>query len=469
MSTEYHKAHALWRQDEFSSMTAPFKIGAMLSDGQWYTLDKIGHYTGESDPMTVRSIVEDMVGSGQAVQGPTGTSYRMTLDQLKRWRRGNGVPMDAQIIPRLIYPRIFGHGNGEMTEVEMFLNAPAHPVAMFTFLPKDDAIVDGMRRDLGYLGKFRRMGDGRWKIYSLSNQVTKKAVLNWNEGNGGHNLVPGRFVSTSSAHHREIVEMDQDAVSDFLAFYVPFSKILVPSIMKTFDVYIGGLFGSTGRSRSRDTSAEGDSILIQWIIELMQSYNETNCVPFSASISRGLPKKVYDYSSGVVGEDMNRFQIAKNKAIKSLMAERRRSGDPAMDYFDDEIIRDRMNANDYAITRSRYEDLNDSLKRWQKSSSHTPLEWDENGEERGFHRHSAGALEAPSSVRTMEDIQRSSDIQLAIMDAAVRTEDWRSAVVMLRLLSDSSLATVLMDDVAGMIPASFKNALARSLAGIVRS
>lgn len=468
MGISYRKERAVWTNEQFSQLELPFRVGAILSDGQWYTSDKIRLYAKEKTAREINVILADMVDRGEIIKSDNGVSYRMSLAQLRTWRKKNGLDMDAQVIPKLLYPRIFGDGDNQMTEVEMFLSVPLKPVGILTFRLFDDSKIDDLRSKLGYLGVFKPTDDeGKYKLFSLSNKSNKAELLKYEESHGGHIFVPGKFNANNTSKRRETIEFDQTALSEFVDFYVNFSKVLVPATKKTFDVYIGAGPGDTGMRRNKDTVNEGDSIIMQWILELVQTYNESRCVPFSVAVMKTLPMKIYDYSSSMLGEDLNKFQLEKNRSIKRLNEERKKNGTLTSKYIDDDVIINDMSDSGYSIDRKQYREFNSVLKTWQKSHSTQQLDWDETGEEKKFKdskmQSETSVPDAFSNTSTIEDLKRRSDVQTAVIEASMESGDWKSGVTMLRLLADSSLADIIMKGDDDIVTDEYKTYLASSL------
>ena len=521
-STEFHFQKSLYTNEEFKKKDIGFRVGAILSDGQWYTADKIRLWAKEHDLDEIQPILDEMIHDDAAILGPNGVSYRMSLKQMEEWRHKNGMAMDAQPIPKLIYPRVFGHGANRMTEVEMFECAPLHQVSILTFMLKDPSKIDDIKRDLGYLGKFKEMpgAPGKYQLYSLSNSVTKKVMLRWelDHGKEGSVFVKGRFTSNNSSRRREIVEMNSDAVNGFISFYTQFAKYLVPSVKRTLNVYIAGGMGSGAVTESRETVLEGDKVISEWILSLMQSYDEQRCTPFSYILQVQLPRKSYDYSSKKIGIELNKFQIEKNRAIKRLNAAVKNAAlnaaktskdmiedttenmieadaslsDIASDVssaittiagsveekrdkvkkivrdvkegqrFDNETIFKEIRKGDSdlkGITLEEYEDMDASLKTWQKSYSTKSLDWSETGEEKMFKQSSA-------NNSFLEDIERRSEVHHAVILAAMRTGDVESEELIFNALASDSIASAMMSGKINGVTDGFRDALAQCLAEV---
>jgi hypothetical protein len=455
----------MYTNEEFKQLTIRYRVGAVLSDGQWYTADKIRTCCHEPNLKEIQPILNDMVENDQVIPGDNGVSYRMSLAQMKTWRNANGMSMEDQPIPKLIYPRIFGRGSREMTEIEMFEKAPLHQVSILTFMLHDPSKIDDIRRDLGYLGKFKPMSlSGKFQLYALSNSVAKNMLLSWEASHGGEGsvFVKGKFNSNNSSRRRELAEMSRDAVNDFIIFYIQFAKYLVPSIKKTFNVYIGGSIGSNNSYESRETTTEGDAVIMQWLLTLIQTYDEKKCVPFSYLIVMQFPRKTYDYSSKVIGDDLNRFQLEKNRAIKRLKVDDDGKSGSSRHLNDKSILREMNKNGETKRTMREYEDLNLSLKTWQKSYSPQSLDWSETGEEKKF-------TQSPVNADFIKDIERRSNLHHAIIMTAIDTKDWYSEEAILSALVDDSIASAMISGKMDNISNEFKDALARNLYEVNRN
>ena len=307
-------------------------------------------------------------------------------------------------------------------------------------------------------------------------------------------------------------------MNEFIRFYTQFSKYLVPSVKKTLNVYIAGGMGSGAVTESRETVTEGDNVISEWILSLIQSYDETHCVPFSYSVMMALPRKSYEYSSQMIGMELNKFQIEKNRAIKRLnvavknaalnaaktskdliedtmesmidddtlndvasdvtshistiagnVEEKRDKikklvSDVAGQRFDNKTIFKEIKKGDSdlkGITLEEYEDMDASLKTWQKSYSTKTLDWSETGEEKRF-------KQSPINNDFLESIERRSEIHHAIILAAMRTGDIESEELIFNALASESIASAMMSGKINGVTDNFRDALAQCLAEVRR-
>lgn len=466
MGTKYGKTRAMWTNEEFKQLTLEFRVAAVMSDGQFYTADKVRTMCMEKPEVSVKPYLDAMVSRGELTKHSNGVSYYMTLKQMWDWRDKNDVPRDAQIIPRIVAPRVFGAAGSEETENEMFLNAPLHQLGTVSFTLVDPFMLDDLRCQLGWMGKFKVEGDEgrRCKLYCLSATTARQRLLRFEEEHGGNVFAPGKCTSHNRSMRRELCEIDHEAMSELTAYYIPFSKILVPYIVKTFDTYMGsGPGNKNDKTKDPDVQAEGDTIIMGWIVSLIQRYNAESGFPFSAYLKSSLPNMVYDYSATQIGSKENKFQIEKNRAIKRL---NEANGTPSASvYYSPETIRKDMAKHDYRLTREQYKEYDSTLDSWRKARKPTAsLDWDD-GEEKKFGAgYDPAQHDDPFDDKLVEQLESASRVQRAILVAGSKTGEQLSSVRTLRLLTDSrSLAAILMSGVGLDLSDEFKDTLAGEL------
>lgn len=444
------KSKPLWNAGEFKKLPLEFRVGAITSDGQWYTPDKVRSLCGEREPVTVRPIMDKMVEAGQLQRHQNGESYCMSLEQMTEWRRKNNIPVDAQVISRIVAPRVFGNPNKKLfTENEFFADAPLHQIGSVTFYLKDVSKFDEVRGDLGFLGKFKLESGNKCKLTCLSAPIARQKLLQYDEEHNGEVLV--RCNSNNVSLQRELCELDQAALEDAIEYYVAFAPVLVPYLKKTFNTYMT-------KGSNTDVKAEGDSIICQWIIGYIKKYKETKSIPFSVLVQQIMPKQVYEYSGNQIGMDVNKFQSNKNKAIKALNAENGLT-DPET-YYSSDTIRRKMMENGYKLSRQEYMDYDAALDSWRKTNWATELSWDD-GEQKAVKEYDPNVMVDPFSTEELEAIERRSELQRAIIIAGVDSGDYDSVVKTLRTMGDSRTLSELLSDGEGLdLSDEYKRALA---------
>lgn len=462
------KTKPRWSAEKFYGFDDGFKVSAVLSDGQWYDAGKIKSLTRIREPGRTKTILDGLVAAGAALTAfnGVGSSYRMTLDQLRTWRAAHGVGLREQLIPGILYPRIFGSGEGMMTEAELFLSVPLRKVGFCTFTLAPSVNIDDVKRDIGYLGKFRkeesRKDDGAepdyagetYKIYCLASDCVRDKLRAYESRFGEQGSVFVKVSSFNMGRRRELTQFDQSAVANLIGFYTKFAVVLVPYLRKTLQAVNGE---STSSNAKFVMTEEKESVIKSWIIIVIQRYDESSCIPFSVYVQQVLPRLAASYASNAIGGNVNKFQIEKNKAIKRI---RKNTGNyDASTMFADDAILETMRESDYLIDGAEYRQLNSQLATWRQTKHPTALQWDETNEDK---RLKTSVEYVGSTTSAIDDIERKHVIQSAIVHAGVSTGDYHSALLMLRIVSSRSLASALMSTV-DTVPDEYKEALAREL------
>lgn len=471
--TNFKKTTPLYTLKEFLALPVEEQVGLILADGQWYTVDKVKSIMRVKDDDTVKPIMDAMVKSKQLIRHANGTSYRMSFKQLSDYRSAHNIDVDAQIIDRILYPRIFGTGKDRMTEVELFMTVPLHRIGYVNFTLSSGADLAKLKKDMGYIGEFKEVAPNEFKLHCLSANYVREKLAAYEQANGG----PGTFFKPRSlnsynvALRREVNEFDQKKITELIRFYVQFGQILVPIVKKTFDAYLpdSDKVGVDGKSAVRQLR---ESLITEWIVTIVRKYKEAKPIPFAVYVEKLLPRNAFDYAAEQIGRDLNKFQLEKVRAINRLKKLDKRAGREASEYYSDEQILALMHEHEYDITPEEYKHFDDDLKTWQKSRSPQSLQWTETGEERKMddRRQASNNIVAESNSEDV-DLESQYRIQRAVVRAALETEDWESGVRMLGLLSNSTTLTEALGkgDVKNLIKNDFRNALARGLSYRIRA
>jgi hypothetical protein len=469
----FKKTKPLWSQSEFFSFKDTFKVSAILSDGQWYNVDKIKSLAKIKDDKVINSILHQLMNEGKILTDNDGISYRMSLLQLESWRHDNGIPIDAQLIDKILYPRIFGRGQNRMTETEMFLSAPLHRIGTCTFQLAVGADINEIKRELGYVGRFRKQDmkheehnseykGETYRIYCLSSDCVREKLKAFEDSHGGEGAYFTKISSFNMSNRREINQFNDEAIADLVQFYVKFSMVLVPVVRKTINTYLDS--SASGQNADKKTTDDdGNALLTAWILNLVQRFDESVCRPFSVYLQTVLPRQSYNYANNTIGRSVNKFQLEKNKAIKRL--NKVKKNDEQEYYSDEDVWKEMVSDNsDYDITYGQYHDMNSQLKIWQSTRKTTSLQWDGTNEEKKVNDSEPSVEYIIEEESTIDDAERSYRVQRAIIIAAVDTGDLNSATIMLRLLSGhKTLASALMSNLSESVTDEFKDALAREL------
>lgn len=467
---DFKRTKPLYTDEQFHAQPLGFRVGAILSDGQWYTAEKIRKYCRHDDIDDIQDIIDNMLENDMVVSSDSGESYRMTYDQMHDWRMEHGIPMDAQIIQSILYPRLITVGSKTVTEQEAFLPVKRHRFGSVKFTLKDDADINDIIDNLGYIGRFVHVGYlNRWVVMCLSADWAKKKLEEYEKERGGKGHV---FVDTgrerpgiyNNGLQRDLNEMDPRALEQIVRFYQTFRTMgptgeirpamLQPSSYRTMQVYLDDGRGDSGVMAQLD----------KWIIDAIQHYDERCGSPFAAYLQMVANRRVNDIPKTVIGEELAEFQNMKAKAVKAL---NRKHGEG--DYFTGKQIVSQLHEDfpSYDIDEERFARLDKELSTWKQMRHMEGLQWDETGEEKRFDLNRTG--NAVDRQRDMagsmnERNASTSRIQHAVVKAAIRSGSSKDARIMLMMLANSSsLGSALMGSMSAMLSDDYRDALAVAL------
>ena len=459
---KFHWTQPKWDAKTFKTFKASFKIPAVLSDGQWYDVPKLRHFTGETEGSVRHELDVLMRDDGGLVVSANGSSYRMSCSRLLAWRAENGLEPDRQLIPSILYPRfVITHDGARYTEAEVFETVPLHRFGQVRFIPADPGVVPELMGALHTLGRFTQDDSpGRWRLTCLAADVGKRALERY-AASADRPLFADKGSPSiyNTGRQRDINEFRRELIEPVIRFYQTFRTtsagqsrpaILQPSSYRTLLLYADDGEGSV------------ISQLNKWIITAIQHYDETSGIPFAAYLNLIVNRRVNDIPGMAIGRGLSKFQNRKARAIKYLNRENPEAENP---WYSDDEIRSRMRDDDpgYDLSRSEYERLDSQLHTWQQMHHASSLQWEETGEEKA-----RGAFDMSRQLESMggsHDRERSlSRIEHAVIHAGVDSGDARSARLMLDMLAHSStLGAALLSELSGELSDAYRESLSRAL------
>ena len=461
---DFHWTVPLWDAKEFKNFDIRFKVPAILSDGQWYTPDKIRKFIGESED-DVLDVINAMMEAGvDIIRNDSGNSYRMSFSALERWRNEHDIGMDRQLIPTILYPRIVSYGGKSYTEPEIFDMVPLHRFGQvrFTLMHSDD--INGIMDALYKFGRFSQDNTPeKWRLTCLAGDMGKKLLEEYEEAAGGYGSIfdeHGRPNVYNTGMQRDINEFKPGLIEPIIRFYQTFKTtsstgesrpaILQPSAYRTLKVYADDGDGEDGVV----------SQMNKWIITAIQHYDEKKGIPFAAYLGLIANNRVNDLAANAVGRTLSKFQNRKARAVKNLNKEH----EDAHVWYSGDDIRNAMVRDDpeYVLTEAEYIDLDTQLKTWQQTRHTTNLQWDESGEEK-----KTDEFEMQNQIKQLSDDSRDasfSRIQHAVIHAGVVANTPKDARLMMAMLRhSSSLGAALLSNLSTELTDEYREALANAL------
>lgn len=380
-----------YTKKEFLALDPDFKIGAIISDGMWYSFTKWRDMAGVTEEQLSKWI-EERLSTGELIQSDTGAkSYRFPLSSMRKWYKDHGLDIEKdQLLSFVFPPRIWDN----KSETEGFLSAPLRKIGIVSFNCSSD-IAEDIKKDLLGIARVREADPGKYKAYCLNASYVKKIV---EDSFRRHGKEPDKVYSLAVAKRREMVDFSPEFAKGLVFFYKEFGKSLVKNEMETIKIFL------------KDKDEQETQILL-WVLQAIEKFDESASVPFSGYFNTVIHRWPYDLPSTFLGKELSNFQRNRSKALKSLQKRYKR------DNFKTEEIIEEM-----GISRNEFKDLDEKHKIWTKTQNTTHLTWDHTTDEKGIEGSVFG-----SHNSSVEDIRLANTISVAVIRAAISTGLYQDA------------------------------------------
>lgn len=385
-------ANALYTRKTFYRLPVEFRIGAIVSDGMWYSLPKWRKLAKCSEE-EITEFIERKLATGELVQSSAGAkSYRLPLESIEKWYDENNIEFKTQIIDFLFPPRIWDG----MTEVEGFELAPLRTISVVTFNVADsrDAkhIIDGLRG----VARVREVDSGSYKAYGLDSSYIKARIEEISEGR------VTKTYARVEAKRRELVDFPKTFANNLMGFYSKFGRTLVRPAIKTIEIFI-------------PDPLDQQSQIDFWVLSAIEKFDEKSAVPFSGYLHSALRHWPYDLPAERLGKDLSSFQRERAKAIKRLGG----SDDENRITVPHEAI-----AKELSLPLDKFLELEEKHQIWLKSQNASTLTWTESSEEKQVESNLSGNFSG-STVDT--DVELANTISRAVIHAALESNSYGEA------------------------------------------
>lgn len=404
---------ALYTRKTYREQPEDFRIGAVVSDGMWYTIPKWRQIAKVSEE-TLTDWINQNLATGMLVQSPCGAhSYRFPKDSVEKWYADNVMPFDQmgdrQLLEFTLPARIWSG----MTEVEGFDDAPRREVGVLTF-SSSNAVANEVMEKLRGIARVREVAPGKYKCYCLDAPYVKAIIEEVFANHDAKDI--SKITPRSVSKRREIVDLDPEFARNLVTFYKNFGKILVRNYQETISIFL-----------PEPEDQEGQ--VIMWVLEAIEKFNDDKPVPFPGYLYVVLNRWPYGLPNEHLGDQLADFQRQRAKALKALKKE-----------SDREEYSSRELSDQMGIPHSQFIALESNHKVWLSSRKAKTLTWAENNEERGGQDLVTG-LNPTSSP---SDVEMSHKLSLAAIRAANSTEMYNDALVLISQidLSDINMAAL---------------------------
>jgi len=387
-----NSSRALFTRKTFYTQPAMFRIGAIVSDGMWYSLPK-WRKLAKCTEAEINQWVEEHLATGVLLQAKTGAkSYRLSLDALRNWYDQNNIPQETQIIDFLFPPRIWDN----RTEVEGFLEAPLRTISIVSFTVNQQSVAEKIIEGLKGYAKVREVDSGQYKAYGLDAAIIKAKIDEFSDGQ----VV--KTYARSEAKRRELIDFTPQFSNGLVQFYSQFGKALVKPIMNTIRIFL-------------PDPEDQNSQVTMWVIAAIEKFDETSAVPFSGYLNSVLHRWPYDLPSDHLGKDLSNFQRERAKAIKALDTD---AGDNRVPHTHEAI------AAKMGLKTSTFLEFEEKHQIWIKTQMASTLTWDETSEEKQVTSNLSGDFSG-DGVDT--DVVLANKISLAAINAAIESHSFKEA------------------------------------------
>lgn len=275
-----------------------------MADGQWHSMTKIL----KNNPQATKELPEDkgdelrkrfetLAEEGIALVGDNN-SQRFTVESLLEWRELRGMESQPQTISS---PRFFGG----LLEDDGWEHAPLRSYDVIHFRGTGEVTEKNVQKIVGSRGFVTQDVDGLFRIMSLYGDDISEELKEWGKT---HAYDLTGVCLNKKTMRREITELPSEYFDDLCAFYGSFAYTLLRRNMSTLKKHIP------------DNSDVQQQIFL-WIIDAVQRYNHTTCIPFAAYLAKSLNLWVHDLGRKTYGRSASDNELKLSRAIASFKAE----------------------------------------------------------------------------------------------------------------------------------------------------
>lgn len=409
-------APALYGANELKHTTPDFRIGAVISDGMWYSLTKWRKFAKVTEE-EINDWIDRKLDEGVLLQSPTGAkSYRFPLQSIKDWYAEHGIEIGVQLLDSIFPPRIWD----EMTETEGFLAAPLRKIGIVSFSCSSEVALE-ITEALKGIAKVRETMPGRYKAYCLSSSYVKEIVdgiLKKHDPSVANHKIYSRALSK----RREMVDFTPKFSRGIVTFYQQFAKTLLKKDMETIQIFI-------------PESEDQNSQVLIWVISAIEKFDESSSVPFSGYLNSVLQRWPFDLPADTLGKELSSFQRSRSKALTAMKKT----------YADKKNFSNVEIATAMGMDQSKFNDLEEKHRVWMKSRNATTLTWDENSDEKMIESSNmSGDFTGPSA----SDIALAAKLSHCVVKAALNTGLYEDALSIITQIDASEINMNKIEEVS---------------------
>lgn len=399
---------ALYTKKEFLNLPADFKLGAIISDGMWYSQPKWRKLAKVSEE-EIEKFIEKHLTTGELIQSDTEEkSFRFTLDAIQKWHYEHNISPNVQLVD-FLFPAAERIWDG-MTEVEGFLKAPRRELGSVTFSCNSE-IAREIISELKGIARVREESPNEYRAYGLSagyiKNIVEEILNKYNKAS------ESRTYARHVVYRREMADFTPEFKNGLTLFYKNFSRSLVDNRMSTIAIFL-------------PDKEDQESQIIEWVITAIEKFDETVAVPFSGYLNNVLKHWPMDLPINELGKPLATFQRNRSKAIQKLTDK-----NPTKTSFSSSEIAEQMR-----MDLASFNELENSHKVWGKIKNSTTLIWDESAEE----KESLPVVDGIEPLsNSNKNIELANQISRAIINSALETNLFDDAYRLIDQIDSSEL------------------------------
>lgn len=402
---------------EFKKLSKLERIERVIHDGQYYTVEKWSK-VALVDEKEIRQYIKKNKNKLIELNG----SYRLPYNNIIEWYEKNNLDITEQIVPKNFPPRLVE----KKTEAEWFESNPRELCAYLVGKRLDEYTVDKLQKIL--LGDARVISSRSDRVY-IHCLSPKHIMATLQKHFSREELKNMHFRMREGVYTRELTKFNDLDLNNMVMFYSLYLKSLLQSQMNTILVYLN--------------NDDVDGQFYEWIMEAMQKFDERQGVPFIGYLSSVIPRWVYNLTDDALGIELSGFGRRRSKAIEELT-----SNQESLNISKKDI------ADYMKMELEEYLKLENDLINWQNQKTPVNLVFEETGQERNN-----SMMNFKYKKSTTTSIQNINKLSLSILKSAVKTKDYKSAIVIIENMGKDNIDTVNLNNTSNEFKEEFRKVL----------
>lgn len=279
----------------FKNFDKNTRIGLVIHDGQWYTLDKWAKQS-----RTSLSEVKQWLHNYKDNIIVEKESYRVNVEDIINWYNENNLDIKEEYIPGNFPPRIFDN----ITETQALIDCKRLPISKLTMSFTTESNKKEILRAVTNLGKIVRSKD-EIILYCLSGEDVLNIIKNKLSKETFNTIKPK---IRNNYYYRDVSRLSDTYIEESIEFYLKYIQSIINPSLSTIKTFF------------KDYD-DRKSQYIQWYIDALNKYDESQPVPFSAYLASAVRFWPYNIPVEIYGRELAGFKKHYSKAVEQAKQE----------------------------------------------------------------------------------------------------------------------------------------------------